>query len=123
VSQSFFSGSWPGCAGQRRSHRYPDDNRDGSQQGASYQAHNIMEALFGPYDITFDSKETVINLNDYEIAFYPLNHIDALRSLTNPSFILVDEDDFLPKFQQDNIRHVAALHRKARPFHSSCFNA
>jgi hypothetical protein len=66
-----------------------------------------IKGLFEPHDITFDSKETVINLNDYELAAYVSNHIDASRLLTNPSFMLVDEGDFLPKFQQDDVRHVA----------------
>ena len=67
-----------------------------------------MKGLFtDKLGVTFDRKETVINLNGCEISAYPSNHIDSFRSLTNPKFILVDEGDFLPKFQQEDVRHVA----------------
>ena len=67
-----------------------------------------MKGLFtDKLGVTFDSKETVINLNGCEISAYPSNHIDSFRSLTNPKFILVDEGDFLPNFQQEDVRHVA----------------
>ena len=67
-----------------------------------------MKLLFtDKLGVTFDSKETVINLNGCEISAYPSNHIDSFRSLTNPKFILVDEGDFLPNFQQEDVRHVA----------------
>jgi hypothetical protein len=56
---------------------------------------------------TFDTKETVFELNGCSIEAYPSNHIDAFRSLTNPKFILIDEGDFMPKFQQDEVRAVA----------------
>jgi hypothetical protein len=45
-----------------------------------------MKGLFEPHGITFDSKETVLNLNGCSIEAYPSNHIDAFRSLTNPKF-------------------------------------
>jgi hypothetical protein len=67
-----------------------------------------MKALFATnLGITFDSKETVLELNGCNIEAYPSNHIDAFRSLTNPKFILLDEGDFMPKFQQEDVRHVA----------------
>ena len=48
---------------------------------------------------------------------YPSNHIDAFRSLTNPKFILLDECGFFPKFQQDDVRHVAERYiAKSDPF-------
>ena len=63
------------------------------------------------------SKETVIELNGCSIEAYPSNHIDAFRSLTNPKFILIDEGDFLPKFQQDEVRHVSERYiAKSDPF-------
>lgn len=66
-----------------------------------------MKGLFlDKLGVTFDSKETVLNLNGCNIEAYPSNHLDAARSLTNPKFILVDEGDFLPKFQQEDVRHV-----------------
>ena len=61
-----------------------------------------MKGLFADkLGVTFDSKETVLNLNGCNIEAYPSNHIDAFRSLTNPKFLFLDELDFLPKFQQE----------------------
>jgi hypothetical protein len=66
---------------------------------------------------TFDSKETVLNLNGCNIEAYPSNHIDAFRSLTNPKFLFLDELDFLPKFQQEDVRHVSERYiAKSDPF-------
>ena len=53
--------------------------------------------------ITFNTKETVLELNGCSIRGVPSNHIDAFRPLTNPKFILLDETDFLPKFQQEDV--------------------
>jgi hypothetical protein len=76
-----------------------------------------MKVLFEPLGITFDSKETVLDLNGCSIEAYPFNHIDAFRSLTNPKFILLDEGDFMPKFQQDDVRHVSERYiTKSDPF-------
>src|ERR687888_2194179 len=66
-----------------------------------------MKALFETHGITFDSKETVLELNGCEIQAYPSNHIDAFRSLTNPKFILLEESDFFRKNEQDDVRHVS----------------
>ena len=67
-----------------------------------------MKGLFlDKLGVSFDSKETVLNLNGCEISAYPSNHIDAARSLTNPKFLFLDELDFLPKFQQEDCRAVA----------------
>jgi hypothetical protein len=61
-----------------------------------------MKALFEPkLGITFDSKETVLELNGCIIEAYPSNHIDAYRALDNPKFILLDESDFFRKGEQD----------------------
>jgi hypothetical protein len=44
-----------------------------------------MKALFEPrLHVTFDSKETVLELNGCTIEAYPSNHIDAYRALDNP---------------------------------------
>jgi hypothetical protein len=66
-----------------------------------------MKGLFEKLGVTFDSKETVLELNGCNIQAFPSNHIDSFRSLTNPKFILVDEGDYLPKFQQDDVRAVS----------------
>ena len=77
-----------------------------------------MKGLFtDKLGVTFDSKETVLNLNGCEISAYPSNHIDSFRSLTNPKFILLDEGDYMPKFQQDDVRHVTERYiAKSDPF-------
>ena len=77
-----------------------------------------MKGLFlDKLGVTFDSKETVLELNGCSIEAYPSHRIDAFRSLTNPKFILIDELDFLPKFQQEDCRSVAERYiAKSNPF-------
>jgi hypothetical protein len=77
-----------------------------------------MKGLFlDKLGVTFDSKETKLELNGCSIEAYPSNHIDAFRSLTNPKFLFLDELDFLPKFQQEDVRHVAKRYiAKSNPF-------
>ena len=79
----------------------------GPNQELAIKLIKRIKMLFEPHNISFDSKETVIELNGCSIEAYPSNHIDAFRSLTNPKFILIDESDFLPKFQQDEVRQVS----------------
>ena len=51
------------------------------------------------------------------IQAYPSNHIDAFRSLDNPKFLFLDELDFIPKFQQDDVRAVSERYiAKSDPF-------
>ena len=67
-----------------------------------------MKALFEPkLRVTFDSKETVLELNGCSVEAYPSNHIDAYRALDNPKFILIDEGDFFRKGEQEDARHVS----------------
>jgi late competence protein required for DNA uptake (superfamily II DNA/RNA helicase) len=67
-----------------------------------------MKALFEPkLHVSFDSKETVLELNGCTIEAYPSNHIDAYRALENPKFILIDEGDFFRKGEQEDVRHVS----------------
>ena len=55
----------------------------------------------------FDSKETVIELNGVKVEAFPSHHLDAMRSLPNVSFILLDEADFFPPGQQQNARDIS----------------
>ena len=88
----------------------------GPNQELAIKLIKRMKMLFES-NIAFDSKETVIELNGCSIEAYPSNHIDAFRSLTNPKFILIDESDFLPKFQQEEVRQVAERYiAKSDPF-------
>ncbi|MFL6358503.1 MAG: hypothetical protein ACJ72V_04055, partial [Nitrososphaeraceae archaeon] len=67
-----------------------------------------MKGLFTTRDLnlnsplTFDTKETVIELNNVKIEAFPSHHLDAMRGLPNVSFILLDEADFFPPGQQQD---------------------
>ena len=59
-----------------------------------------MKKLFADNGlVSFDSKETVIELNRVHIEAYPSHHLDAMRGLSNVSFLLLDEADFFPPGQ------------------------
>jgi hypothetical protein len=68
-----------------------------------------MKALFRSkgLPVTFDTKETVIELNGVKIEAFPSHHLDAMRGLANVSFILLDEADFFPPGQQQDARDVS----------------
>lgn len=67
-----------------------------------------LKAIFEPkLNVTFESKETVIELNGCMIEAYPSNHLDAYRALDNPKFIFIDEADFFRKGEQEEVRHVS----------------
>ena len=102
-----------------------DDYRDsqmvivtGPNQELAIKLIKRMKGLFtDKLGATFDSKETVLNLNGCNIEAYPSNHIDAFRSLTNPKFLFLDECDFMPKFQQEDVRHVSERYiAKSNPY-------
>jgi late competence protein required for DNA uptake (superfamily II DNA/RNA helicase) len=66
----------------------------------------------------FDTKETVIELNNVKIGAFPSHHLDAMRGLPNVSFILLDEADFFPPGQQqDDARDVSERYiAKSNPY-------
>jgi hypothetical protein len=67
--------------------------------------------------ITFDTKETVIQLNNVKIEAFPSHHLDAMRGLSNVSFILLDEADFFPPGQQQDARDVSERYiAKSNPY-------
>lgn len=67
-----------------------------------------MKGLFtGRASASFDTKETVIELNGVHIEAYPSHHLDAMRGLPNVSFIFLDEADFFPPGQQQDARDVS----------------
>lgn len=68
-----------------------------------------MKKLFYQFEkkITFETKETVIELNGIRIEAFPAHHLDAMRGLPNVSFILLDEADFFPPGQQQDARDVS----------------
>ena len=77
-----------------------------------------MKQLFAlRLGITFDSKETVIELNSVKIEAFPSHHLDAMRGLPNVSFILLDEADFFPVGQQQGARDVSERYiAKSNPY-------
>ena len=66
-----------------------------------------MKGLFHELGATFDSKETVIELNGVHIEAYPSHHLDAMRGLKDVAFIYLDEADFFPPGQQLDCRNVS----------------
>ena len=65
----------------------------------------------------FDTKETVIELNGVKIEAFPSHHLDAMRGLSNVSFILLDEADFFPPGQQADARDVSERYiAKSNPY-------
>lgn len=67
-----------------------------------------MKRLFlDKLGLTFDSKETILELNGVSIEAYPSHHLDAMRSLTNPKFMFLDEADFFTPGQQQDARYVS----------------
>jgi hypothetical protein len=82
----------------------------GPNQDIAIKLIKRMKGLFGEHNklgITFDSKETVLELNGCTIEAFPSNHLDAYRALDNPKFILIDEGDFFRKGEQEDVRHVS----------------
>jgi hypothetical protein len=59
------------------------------------------------HNITFSSKETLVEINGCIIEVYPSHHLDAMRGLTGVRFILLDEADFFPFGQQQAARDVS----------------
>ena len=75
-----------------------------------------MKRLFAGL-VTFDTKETVIELNGVKIEAFPSHHLDAMRGLPNISFILLDESDFFPPGQQQDARDVSERYiAKSNPY-------
>jgi Terminase RNaseH-like domain len=58
-------------------------------------------------DITFEDKNTVLNLGNVKIEAFPSHHLDSMRGLPNVKFIFLDEADFFPKGQQQEARTVS----------------
>jgi hypothetical protein len=64
-----------------------------------------------------DTKETVIDLNNVKIEAFPSHHLDAIRGISNASFILLDEADFFPPGQQQDARDVSERYiGKSNPY-------
>ncbi|MGA7368142.1 MAG: hypothetical protein WBX01_03365 [Nitrososphaeraceae archaeon] len=76
-----------------------------------------LKRLFEPLKFSFDSKETVIELNGVHIEAYPSHHLDAMRGLKDVSFIYLDEADFFPPGLQQDARDVSERYiAKSNPY-------
>ncbi len=81
--------------------------------------HRMKKLFAGSKSLTtlFDTKETVIELNNVKIEAFPSHHLDAMRGLPNVSFILLDEADFFPPGQQQDARDVSERYiAKSNPY-------
>jgi hypothetical protein len=65
-----------------------------------------LKEICRPIEV-LESKETVAVVNGCRVEAFPSHHLDAMRALARPVFILLDEADFFPKKEQDNARIVA----------------
>jgi len=66
-----------------------------------------IKELFEGQQIKFDGKETVVELNRVRIEAFPSYHAATARGLPNVSFVFIDEGDFFPIGQQEEVRAVA----------------
>ena len=79
-----------------------------------------LKALFEErHRITFNNKETVLELNRCTIEAFPSNHLDSYRALDNPKFIFIDESDFFRKVRTRGCKtRIRAIYCKIRSVHS-----
>jgi hypothetical protein len=77
----------------------------------------LFSGMIGLTSIIFNTKETVLKLNNVKIEAFPSHHLDAMRGLSNVSFILLDEADFFPPGQQQDARDVSERYiAKSSPY-------
>jgi hypothetical protein len=57
--------------------------------------------------VSFDSKQTVIDLNGVHIEAYPAHPLDEMCGLPDVSFILLDEANFFPPGEQQDARDIS----------------
>jgi hypothetical protein len=89
----------------------------GPNQDIAIKLIKRIKNMFEPFGILFDTKETVIELNNVKIEAFPSHHLDAMRGLPNVSFILLDEADFIPPGQQQDARDVSERYiAKSNPY-------
>lgn len=70
----------------------------------------IKELFLGPdsrHQILFEGSQTEIVINSVYIKAVPSHHMDAMRGLTDVSIILLDEADFFPESQSNDVRDVS----------------
>ena len=90
----------------------------GPNQDIAIKLIKRLKGIFEPkLGITFQNKETVLELNGCIIEAYPSNHLDSFRALDSPKFILLDEADMFRKGEQEDVRHVSERYiGKSNPY-------
>jgi hypothetical protein len=69
------------------------------------------------WDITFETKDSIVELNGVKVEAFPSHHLDAMRGIPNVSFILLDEGDFFPPGEQQDARDVSERYiAKSNPY-------
>jgi hypothetical protein len=63
----------------------------------------LLQENFGQNDRT---QSTVAIANGVRVEAFPSHHVDTMRGLDNVKFIMSDESDFYPPFQQKEVRAV-----------------
>jgi hypothetical protein len=67
--------------------------------------------------LTFDTKETVLQLNGVKIEAFPSHHLDSVRGLAKVSFVFLDESDFWLPSDQQSARAIAERYiAKSNPY-------
>jgi late competence protein required for DNA uptake (superfamily II DNA/RNA helicase) len=56
--------------------------------------------LFEDLKVSFDTRETELESDGVHIEAFPSHILDAMHSLKDPKFILLDEEDYFPTGQQ-----------------------
>lgn len=67
----------------------------------------LKDIFYNKLGLLFDTNENQVFINNIDISAYPSHNVHAFRSLSNPSFILIDEGDFFPIGQQIEVRHAS----------------
>ena len=80
----------------------------GPNQDLAIKLIKRLKAIFErKLGLTFNNKETVLELNGGDTGLsFPSGNIDSFRSLTSPTFILLDESDFWISDEVDEVRDV-----------------
>lgn len=60
----------------------------------------------GIYSELIKQQSTVTILNGIKVEGFPSHHVDTIRGLDNVKFIMSDESDYYPPFQQKDVRAV-----------------
>jgi hypothetical protein len=72
-----------------------------------------LEPILGP----FDSKESLIEINEVRVQAFPSHNLRRLRGLSDVSFVLCEESDFWNKSEEDELLPIIMpLTQKSNPY-------